>query len=170
MIWWFSYLSPLGSVDLYLISNAVISSYQSCFILFDTIQTFQVFTSGLTLFFPIFFQLLNERMNEWIFRHIFSDDSFDLNLSPSPSPSIPPVFLHVSVLDIDQLNLIMTLVGTPAPELVMKISSESVRVLPWFFFSHCSCLCFLCVALTRVTVYFTALGLLPLLVIAPVFS
>lgn len=49
-------------------------------------------------------------------------------LPPSPSPSIPSVFLHVSVVDIDQLQLIMTLVGSPGPELLMKISSEFVSV------------------------------------------
>jgi len=34
------------------------------------------------------------------------------------------------LLDIDQLKLIMMLVGTPGPELLMKISSESVSVIP----------------------------------------
>ncbi|KAL7408372.1 hypothetical protein ABVT39_022357 [Epinephelus coioides] len=60
-----------------------------------------------------------------------SDSSFGCcashPLSPDPTLSIPPVFLHVSAVDIDQLKLIMTLVGTPGPELLMKISSESAR-------------------------------------------
>ncbi|KTG46530.1 hypothetical protein cypCar_00015316 [Cyprinus carpio] len=37
------------------------------------------------------------------------------------------LFLHLILLDIDQLKLIMLLVGTPGPELLMKISSESAR-------------------------------------------
>lgn len=36
------------------------------------------------------------------------------------------LFLYRVPLDIDQLKLIMMLVGTPGPELLMKISSESV--------------------------------------------
>lgn len=36
------------------------------------------------------------------------------------------VFLYHVLVDIDQLKLIMMLVGTPGPELLMKISSESV--------------------------------------------
>lgn len=36
----------------------------------------------------------------------------------------------MSVVDIDQLKLIMTLVGTPEPELMMKMSSESVSAIP----------------------------------------
>lgn len=36
------------------------------------------------------------------------------------------VFLYRVPVDIDQLKLIMLLVGTPGPELLMKISSESV--------------------------------------------
>lgn len=54
-----------------------------------------------------------------------------LYLSPfsrCSAPFILPVFLHVSVVDIDQLKLIMMLVGTPGPEFLMKISSESVSV------------------------------------------
>lgn len=43
-------------------------------------------------------------------------------------PSTHPVFLHVIVVDIDQLQRILYLVGTPGPELSMKISSESVSV------------------------------------------
>lgn len=38
----------------------------------------------------------------------------------------PLVFLYRVPVDIDQLKLIMMLVGTPGPELLMKISSESV--------------------------------------------
>lgn len=51
--------------------------------------------------------------------------------SPSWTPSIFFFFwffLHVSVIDIDQLKLIMMLVGTPGPELLVKISSDSVSV------------------------------------------
>lgn len=60
----------------------------------------------------------------------YTDDSFhcytsDPSLLIQHPPSLP-VFLHVSVVDIDQLKLIMMLVGTPGPELLMKISSESV--------------------------------------------
>lgn len=82
-----------------------------------------------------------------------TDGSFDCctshlsPLSPSPTPSIPPVFLHVSVVDIDQLKLIMMLVGTPGPELLMKISSESVSVEyhpAQFCHSAPSCLCLCC--------------------------
>lgn len=75
-----------------------------------------------------------------------------VHLTPSsPTPSILPVFLHGSVVDIDQLKLIMTLVGTPEPELLMKISSESVSVKYHpAQFCHtapsCLCLCCLCVA------------------------
>ncbi|KAG7238353.1 hypothetical protein INR49_031069 [Caranx melampygus] len=47
---------------------------------------------------------------------------------------------------IDQLKLIMMLVGTPGPELLMKISSESVSVKnhphPWFYRSAPPCLVF----------------------------
>lgn len=48
----------------------------------------------------------------------------------STSNNRPPpfVFLHVSVLDIDQLNRIMLLVGNPGPELMTKMSSDSVSV------------------------------------------
>lgn len=42
------------------------------------------------------------------------------------SSEVMIVFLCVVLLDIDQLKLIMLLVGTPGPELLMKISSESV--------------------------------------------
>lgn len=60
-----------------------------------------------------------------------TDDSFDCCTShPSlliQHPPSLPVFLHVSVVDIDQLKLIMMLVGTPGPEFLMKISSESAR-------------------------------------------
>ena len=41
-------------------------------------------------------------------------------------PFPAPVFLYLTRVDIDQLKLIMLLVGTPGPELLMKISSESV--------------------------------------------
>lgn len=37
-------------------------------------------------------------------------------------------FSFTCMVDIDQLKLIMMLVGTPGPELLMKISSESVSV------------------------------------------
>lgn len=37
------------------------------------------------------------------------------------------------VVDIDQLKLIMMLVGTPGPELLMKSSSESVSAIPLSF-------------------------------------
>lgn len=46
----------------------------------------------------------------------------------SSAPSMPTVFLHMSVLDVDQLWRIMRLVGTPEPQLLKKISSESVSV------------------------------------------
>lgn len=49
--------------------------------------------------------------------------------SPSSSSiAIPAYFFSFMLLfkDIDQLKLIMLLVGTPGPELLMKISSESV--------------------------------------------
>lgn len=36
------------------------------------------------------------------------------------------VFLYRLLVDIDQLKLILMLVGTPGPDLLMKISSESV--------------------------------------------
>lgn len=40
-------------------------------------------------------------------------------------------------IDIDQLKLIMLLVGTPGPDLLMKISSDSVSVI----FGRCSPVC-----------------------------
>lgn len=46
----------------------------------------------------------------------------------SSPTSLCSIFLHVNVIDIDELKLIMLLVGTPGPELLMKISSESVSV------------------------------------------
>ena len=96
-------------------------------------------------------------MHDWqsLFQHRFQLYLLYLSiLSPYPTPSIPPVFLHVSVVDIDQLKLIMMLVGTPGPKLMMKISSESVSVMhhPTQFLLHCPsclCLCCLCVALAR---------------------
>lgn len=55
-----------------------------------------------------------------------------LYLSPSLSsphhPPSPPVFLHVSVVDIDQLMHIIELVGTPEPELMEEFFSASVSV------------------------------------------
>lgn len=45
------------------------------------------------------------------------------------SHPIPCVFLYFALKDIDQLKLIMMLVGTPGPELLMKISSDSVSFL-----------------------------------------
>lgn len=38
----------------------------------------------------------------------------------------PDIFLYSPPLDIDQLKLILRLVGTPGAELLKKISSESV--------------------------------------------
>lgn len=40
----------------------------------------------------------------------------------------PSIFLYGPSLDIDQLKLILRLVGTPGPELLKKISSESVSL------------------------------------------
>lgn len=40
----------------------------------------------------------------------------------------PSIFLYGPPLDIDQLKLILRLVGTPGPELLKKISSESVSL------------------------------------------
>lgn len=60
-------------------------------------------------------------------------------------------FLHASVIDIDQLKLIMMLVGTPGPELLMKISSDSVSVKrPIHLSVVASSLPCLCVALAVV--------------------
>lgn len=56
-----------------------------------------------------------------------SGGRFDHCLLVQPPPP-PLVFLHVSVLDIDQLNCIMLLVGTPGPEILTKMSSDSVSV------------------------------------------
>jgi len=58
-------------------------------------------------------------------------------ITPSPcfhSLPIPCIFLYFALKDIDQLKLIMMLVGTPGPEFLMKVSSESVSVsvLPEF--------------------------------------
>lgn len=53
-------------------------------------------------------------------------------LFPSPcfhSHPIPCIFLYFALKDIDQLKLILMLVGTPEPELLMKISSDSVSFL-----------------------------------------
>lgn len=47
------------------------------------------------------------------------------------------VFLYHLFVEIDQLNLIMKYVGTPGPELLMKISSESVS-----FQNDANVLCF----------------------------
>lgn len=53
------------------------------------------------------------------------------------------VFLYRVLVDIDQLKLIMLLVGTPGPELLMKISSDSVSSQSYarFFFSSNQFLC-----------------------------
>lgn len=62
---------------------------------------------------------------------LFRQSLHPLSLSPLSLlhlPSTHPVFLHVIVVDIDQLQRILYLVGTPGPELSMKISSESVSV------------------------------------------
>lgn len=73
------------------------------------------------------------KLGEWN-NSLSSDGSFDHCFSFStqhPPPFWPHpffVFLHVSVLDIDQLNRIMLLVGNPGPELLTKISSDSVSV------------------------------------------
>lgn len=90
-----------------------------------------------------------------------SIDSCTSHPSVPVTSSILSVFLHVSVVDIDQLKLIMMLVGTPGPELLMKISSESVSAIPssfvlficfFLFFCIAHPPCCLCVALA---LYFT---------------
>lgn len=91
----------------------------------------------------------------------YSIDSCTSHPSVPVTSSILSVFLHVSVVDIDQLKLIMMLVGTPGPELLMKISSESVSAIPssfvlficfFLFFCIAHPPCCLCVALA---LYFT---------------
>lgn len=107
-------LGDLYCFNIYSTSKVVISNNQLCIIIPRLMTPF---------FFYFTFEWMNERR--------FSDTDLTVVLSllsPSPTPSIPPVFLHVRVVDIDQLKLIMMLVGTPGPELLMKISSESVSV------------------------------------------
>ncbi|KAH1172477.1 hypothetical protein KIL84_008095 [Mauremys mutica] len=53
--------------------------------------------------------------------------SLGLESSESLWRSLLSIFLYGSPLDIDQLKLILRLVGTPGPELLKKISSESAR-------------------------------------------
>lgn len=104
--------------------------------------------------------LISFILNKWTFIS-YRLQHRQLYLSPLVTSSILSVFLHVSVVDIDQLKLIMMLVGTPGPELLMKISSESVSAIPssfvlficfFLFFCIAHPPCCLCVALA---LYFT---------------
>lgn len=73
-----------------------------------------------------------------------------VSISNNPPPRPPPfVFLHARVLDIDQLNRIMLLVGNPGPELMTKMSSDSVSVTNHpapFCHSALSFLCLRCIS------------------------
>ena len=55
---------------------------------------------------------------------VFKWYNFHMEVRFLPPQSL--VFLYRVLVDIDQLKLIMMLVGTPGPGLLMKISSESV--------------------------------------------
>lgn len=86
-----------------------------------------LYSRGRLFFFLHSFCLLLKRPNETqIFFFFFLRWSLSAHFVPSPSTL--PVFLHVIVIDIDQLQRVLFLVGTPEPELFLKISSESVSV------------------------------------------
>lgn len=79
----------------------------------------------------------------------------------------PRIFLYGPLLDIDQLKLILRLVGTPGPELLKKISSESVSLkfdcndsLMWISFLFFSLLSWKLYFFVRLFFFFISIGIL----------